>query len=132
MHACLTHRIAPDTFNNYQRTYPLHYVTETTKAAKKPTASGANDHVEGHWTLDKAFDGKSLTRPDGVIYLVTGRGASLYDPEQTDEPESWQGFTHKFLAKTHSLTLAEVNGKTLTVRQVSASGDELDRFLVTK
>ena len=88
---------------------------EAAKPAGKPTATGANDHVEGRWTLDKSFDGKTRTRPDGVIYLVTGAGgADLYDPEQTDEPASWQEFTDKFLAKTHSLTIAEVNGRTLT------------------
>ena len=119
--------------HNYQRTYPIHFQAVPAKDGKKVAATGANDHVEGRWTLDKSFDGKTRTRPDGVIYLVTGAGgASLYDPEQTDEPASWQEFTDKFLAKTHSLTIAEVNGRTLSVRQVSGSGEELDRFLVTK
>ena len=73
------------------------------------------------------------TRPEGVIYLVTGGGgASLYNPEQEDDPASWQEFTHKFVSKVHSLTVADVNGKVLTIRQISLRGQELDRFRVTK
>ena len=37
-----------------------------------------------------------------------------------------------FLSKIHSLTVADVEGSSITIRQVSASGEELDRFTVTK
>ena len=68
-----------------------------------------------------------------MIYLVTGGGgASLYNPEQQDDPSTWKEFTHKFVSKVHSLTIAEVDGPKLTVRQVSIRGEELDRFVVTK
>ena len=91
------------------------------------------DLVPGQWALDKTFDGKANTRPDGVIYLVTGAGgAGLYNPEQQGKPETWQGFTNKYVAKVHSLTVADVDGKTLTVRQVAADGTEIDRFVVAK
>ena len=89
--------------------------------------------VPGRWTLDKGFDGHSNTRPQGVIYLVTGAGGNtLYNPEQQDNPGSWQSFTHKFISKIHTLTVADVNGATLTVRQISLYGAELDRFTITK
>ena len=71
--------------------------------------------------------------PQGVIYLVTGAGGNtLYNPEQQDNPASWQSFTHKFISRIHTLTVADVNGATLTVRQVSINGAELDRFTITK
>ena len=89
--------------------------------------------VPGTWTLDRVFDGRSNTRPQGVIYLVTGAGGNtLYNPEQQDDPASWQSFTHKFISKVHTLTIADVNGTTLTVRQVSVDGTELDRFTITQ
>ncbi len=89
--------------------------------------------VPGRWTLDKAFDGKADTTPDGVIYVVTGAGGQkLYNPEQNDDPDSWQKFTDKFISKVHSLTVADVDGKTLTIRQLTADGRELDRFRITK
>jgi acid phosphatase type 7 len=68
-----------------------------------------------------------------VIYLVTGAGGQhLYNPEQTDDPDSWQRFTEKFFSTVHSLTVADVDGKTITIRQVTADGKEVDRFSVTK
>lgn len=113
--------------HNYQRSYPLRFVPA-------PSAVGRlKGRIDGRWTLDKAFDGRQNTRPNGVIYLVTGAGgAGLYNPEQQNDPGSWQEFTHKFISTVHSLTVADVDGRTLTVRQVSVSGEELDRFVVTK
>ena len=71
--------------------------------------------------------------PEGVIYLVTGAGgAGLYNPEQQDKPETWQGFTDRFVSRIHSITVADVEGKTLTVRQVSAEGEEVDRFVTAE
>ena len=65
--------------------------------------------------------------------MITGAGgADLYNPEQEDDPASWQPFTYKFISQVNSLTVADVDGPTLTVRQVSADGRELDRFVVTK
>jgi acid phosphatase type 7 len=116
--------------HNYQRSFPLKYVAE-----KGPDGVMVRNKslVPGQWTLDKNFDGKDKTRPDGVIYLVTGAGgAGLYNPEQQDKPESWQPFTNKFISKVHSITVADVDGKNLTIRQVSAEGEVLDKFVVTK
>jgi hypothetical protein len=124
--------------HNYQRSYPMRF-TPGPEGDDKPVV-GKNGNpvtggrlVTGRWTLDRSFDGRSDTRPDGVIYLVTGAGGQhLYNPEQHDDPGSWQGFTHKFASRVHSVTVADVDGPTLTVRQVAADGEELDRFVVTK
>jgi acid phosphatase type 7 len=121
--------------HNYQRSYPLRFVPD-----RNSTLLVSNDRktirgrvVNGRWTLDKSFDGRSDTTPDGVIYVVTGAGGQhLYNPEQQDDPDSWQGFTHKFVSKVHTLSVADIDGTTLTVRQLSADGAELDRFVVTK
>jgi hypothetical protein len=116
--------------HNYQRSFPLRFVADP--------GSGGNHlrsklRVSGHWTLDRSFDGHTQTRPEGVIYIVSGAGgAPLYNPEQQDDPSSWQEFTCRFIAQVHSLTIADVDGSRLTVRQVSAQGKELDRFVVTK
>jgi acid phosphatase type 7 len=116
--------------HNYQRTFPLQFASDKDKHGK-PVRD--NNKVPGHWTLDKVFDGQSQTRPRGVIYVITGAGGNtLYNPEQQDDPGSWQSFTCRFISKTHTLTVADVVGTTLTVRQVSSEGAELDRFTVTK
>jgi hypothetical protein len=116
--------------HNYQRAFPLVFTPER-KPYRKPDRE--DEPVPGRWTLDTVYDGRTHTQPQGVIYLITGAGgANLYNPEQQDDPASWQPFTHKFISKVHSLTVADVDGPTLTVRQIAADGQELDRFVVTK
>lgn len=116
--------------HNYQRTHPLTFERERGPDGK-PVRRG--DAIPGRWTLDTEYDGRVHTRPRGVIYIVTGGGgADLYYPDQEDNPASWQPFTCKLIARVHSFTVADVDGPTLTVRQLAADGHEVDRFVVTK
>ena len=102
--------------HNYQRSFPLRY-----------------QPADGTWILDKAFDGVTATRSSGVVYIVTGAGgAGLYNPEQHDAPETWQPFTARFVSNTHSLTVVDVEGGRLTLRQLAAGGQEVDRVVLTK
>jgi hypothetical protein len=89
--------------------------------------------VNGRWTLDKDFNGKRKTKPKGVIYIVTGAGGqSLYNPEQSTDKDSWQKFTVKFESKFNSFTMMDVNGTTLTLKQVDINGKEIDRIKIVK
>jgi hypothetical protein len=89
--------------------------------------------VPGKWTLDKTFDGMTNAEPKGVIYIVTGAGGQeLYNPEQESDPDTWQKFTDKFISTVHTVTVADVNGKKLSVRQVDAAGKTLDSFTISK
>jgi acid phosphatase type 7 len=116
--------------HNYQRTFPLRFVAHKNAQGDMISRSG---RVEGTWTLDKAFDGSSNTHPNGVVYLVTGAGgASRYDPEQQANPSSWQPFTHKFISTVHSITVVDISGRKLSVRQISEEGGELDAFRIIK
>jgi 3',5'-cyclic AMP phosphodiesterase CpdA len=116
--------------HNYQRTFPLRFAASLLSDGR-PQSTGSR--IAGKWTLDREFDGKSRTSPAGVIYLISGAGgAGLYDQAQHNNPGSWQEFTHKFIANVHSLTIVDVSGLKLTVRQVSAAGEEVDRFEVTR
>ncbi len=122
--------------HNYQRSYPLTFVPDrkgTLLVGGKENKIVRGRVVNGSWKLDKTFDGKADTTPQGIIYLVTGAGGQkLYNPEQNNDPDSWQKYTDKFVSNVHSLTIADVNGKTITIRQVTADGKELDSFKVTK
>lgn len=122
--------------HNYQRSFPM-----TFEPFKKPaTIVGGKDNktirgrvVNGHWKLDKSFDGKTNTRPNGIIYIVSGAGGQeLYNPEQTTDPDTWQKYTQKFISNVHSLTVVDVDGKTLTLRQVATDGTTVDEIQITK
>ena len=116
--------------HNYQRTYPLKFAPTVYADGHAPQP----DHpVAGRITVDRAYDGTARTRPDGVIYLVTGAGgADLYDEDQTDAESTWQPFTTKFVANIHSLTVVDLTPEAATVRQVDAEGRELDRFVIAR
>ncbi len=116
--------------HNYQRTFPLTFRVDRGPDGK-PIRDA--DKVPGHWTLDTTYDGRTQTHPRGVIYIISGAGgANLYNPDQQNDPASWQPYTHKFLSQVNSLTVADLDGPRLTVRQVSAKGEEVDRFVVAK
>jgi len=122
--------------HNYQRSFPLTFQPEkkgTLLVGGKDNKTIRGRVVPGKWTLDKAFDGHTQTKPNGIIYLVTGAGGQeLYNEEQEHDTDSWQKFTFKYIAHTHSFTVADVDGNKITFRQVAEDGKELDTFSITK
>jgi 3',5'-cyclic AMP phosphodiesterase CpdA len=122
--------------HNYQRSFPLKFTPD--KKGVLLVGGMGNKSVRGRvvtgsWKLDKTYDGKTKTTPNGIIYLVTGAGGqTLYNPEQHDDPDSWQKFTDKFISNIHSLTVADIDGKSMTIKQIDVNGKEIDSFKVTK
>ena len=85
------------------------------------------------WQVEHRSSAKEAwTKSVPITFTRVAGGTDLYNPEQEKDPDSWQKFTTRFVSTIHSLTYAEVNGKTLTVKQVSADGKEVDAFTVTK
>lgn len=111
--------------HNYQRTAPLRFRPGQVGLRGRPVA--------GEFTVDEAFDGRTVTRAKGILHIVTGAGgAELYDPWQTDVRASWQPWTRALISDKHSFTVLEVDGRTLKLRQVDAEGHELDAITLTK
>jgi hypothetical protein len=116
--------------HNYQRSFPL---TFEPKPQPDGALTGPKGQVDGDWKLDKAFGDGSTAKPHGVIYIVSGAGgAELYNPEQQNDPGSWQPFTDKFISQEHSMSVVDVDGKTFRLKQVSDAGKELDAFRIAK
>lgn len=122
--------------HNYQRSFPMRFAPDkkgTLLIGGKDNKTIRGRVVNGRWTLDKSFDGKTNTKPNGVIYVITGAGGQeLYNPEQETDPDSWQKFTDKFIATIHSFTLVNVNGKKLKLQQVDVNGKEIDAIEIIK
>jgi 3',5'-cyclic AMP phosphodiesterase CpdA len=109
----------------YQRSIPLRFKPDLSKLAPGPY----QDAVAGSFSFDKAFDGKTKTTPNGIIYIVTGGGgANLY---QEKDNARMAPFVHKYVY-AHSFTMVDVNGKTLKLSQVNSDGKVVDQFSLTK
>jgi predicted phosphodiesterase len=122
--------------HNYQRSFPMTFAPVKQGVLLMGGKDGKTIRgrvVTGKWTLDKQFDGKKITKPNGVIYIVTGAGGQeLYNPEQEKDADSWQHFTSKFISTKHSLTVAKVSGNKLVLQQKSQDGKILDALTITK
>jgi acid phosphatase type 7 len=113
--------------HNYQRTFPMFF-----KAVQKDGKPSINPDgtVPGTFTLDKDYNGKSVTKPKGILYVITGAGGQeLYaEKQQTENVE----FVDKFNGKVHSFTVCDINGDTMNVRQLDEDGTPIDEFKITK
>lgn len=126
--------------HNYQRTVPLKFSPKVDEVNNRYVVSDAGS-VDGKFTLDTTFDGVNNTRPNGIIYIVTGAGgAALYDKEISDNPELWKKgtpenwvpYTVKLISDKHSFTMIETDGKKLNLTQLDVGGNTLDQITITK
>lgn len=124
--------------HNYQRTRPLRF-TPTDESQAKMT-NGKKRLVPGAFEVDRAFDGQSVTKANGIIHITTGAGGKhLYDPEQNGHPGSWlheedsnADYVVTMVSDRHSLTVVDIDGAKLTLRQVDEWGSEIDRITLTR
>jgi acid phosphatase type 7 len=114
----------------YERSFPLRF---TVQANADGSLIDKDGQVAGDFVLDKTFDGVNVTKPNGIIYITTGAGGAKLDPSGIHwRPEEWKPFTHKLVGDRHSFTVADLDGNTLTLRQIDQSGKEIDKLVVTK
>ena len=94
----------------------------------------AGYEIPGKFELDREFDGKTKTRPSGILYITTGGGgnASLHSPEQTDNPDTWQPFTVKYNASVNQFTDLRMDGNLLALRQIDLNGKLIDEIRISK
>jgi predicted MPP superfamily phosphohydrolase len=126
--------------HNYQRSVPLKFSPKTNEAGTQYLVQ-PNGRIDGTFTLDQQYDGVTNTRPDGIIYIVTGAGgAALYDVALSEKPElwshqppeNWSPFTAKIISDKHSFTLIETKDKQLLLRQIDGDGATIDEIKITK
>lgn len=117
--------------HTYERNHPLKFKV-TPREDGKPTDS--RGRVAGTFEFDRAWDGKTVTRMNGVLYLVTGGGgAKMYiDLSRRADHDNLPPWTAKLIDDVHSLTVMDLERDRLTFRQLAADGRELDSFVITK
>ena len=117
--------------HTYERNYPLRFTVVPQKDGSPKDSRG---RVNGTFKFDKSFDGVTVTRPQGVVYIVSGGGgAKLYlGPERRADLAALPPYTCKFVDDVHSFTVCDVSQGKLAFRQVAADGRELDRFVIEK
>ncbi len=114
----------------YERSFPIKFVPS---GGIKPAAQLEGGYIPGKVTLDRKYDGVTNTRPDGVIYIVTGGGGAKLDSKLLHgNPNLWQPFTDKLVGDRHSFSLADFSPEKMEVVQYDADGNELDRFAITR
>lgn len=123
--------------HNYQRSYPLLFAPDKKglmlASPKTDPTTIKGWLVDGHWTLDKTFDGRTNTRAKGIIYIVTGAGGAHLDHQElTTDTDSWQRFTYKMIADQHSISVIDINDRKFTMRQINPAGTVIDSLTVTK
>lgn len=125
--------------HNYQRSLPLKFAPEKDKDGKYKT--GSDGRVDGEFKLDEVFDGRKVTRANGVIYIVTGAGgAQLYDAEISNKPNMWEHspksnwvpFTKTLISDKYSFSWIETEGKSLKWTQIDSEGNVIDEFTLTR
>lgn len=126
--------------HNYQRSKPLKFAPKTNEDGTQYILS-PDGRIDGVFTLDEQFDGLTSTKPNGIIYIVTGAGgAALYDKGLTnnpdlwkhDPPENWVPFTVKMISDQHSFTLIETTRAQLNLKQLDVNGAVLDEITITR
>ena len=55
----------------------------------------------------------------------------MLNPEQSDDPSTWQPFTAKFKATQRSFTVMDVECSRLELKQIGEDGQVLDSFAIT-
>jgi len=124
--------------HTYQRPRPLRFAPQDSGKAKQ---LHQNDRrVPGIFTIDRDFDGKTITRPKGLLYITTGAGGkNLYDAEDNNNPARWlheddnnADYVARFISDRYSFSLFEIDGDALTMSQIDQNGETVDHIRITK
>jgi hypothetical protein len=110
--------------HNYQRSHPV----------LVDGLRGAPFHrlVSDEWRLDRSFDGRTVTRTRGIIFVVEGAGGGpIYDPQFAEKPETWKPWTAAYKAR-HGFGVMDIDGRTLRYRHLGADGRPKDVWTLTK
>lgn len=108
----------------YERSVPIRIDGGTSGARLN-----ADGTVSARLITDEKFDGRTNTRPDGIIYVVTGSGSRMVDEGHLPTRSS---FTRCLNITDNSFTVIDVDGQKLTLRQLTPDNKEIDKITIDK
>jgi hypothetical protein len=85
--------------------------------------------VSARLNIDDKYDGRTITSPDGIIYVVTGSGSRMVDEGHLPTRSS---FTRCLNITDNSFTVIDVDGARLTLRQLTPDNKEIDKITIDK
>jgi 3',5'-cyclic AMP phosphodiesterase CpdA len=110
----------------YERSRPMRFAPD-----KHETVLHSEEcAVAGGMQIDREYDGRTNTTPNGVIYLVDGAGGAKIYPHS--KPAELKEFTQVYDQSAYSFTYFKVNRTRLEAYQISASGNMIDSYVITK
>ena len=110
--------------HTYNRTRPVAFTP--VPAGTRPAAHCAS---EANILVDHGFDGRTNTRAQYPIQILTGAGGGfLHHPTLPDPPKP---FTAAAVDR-HGFSLLDIDGRRLEFRQVDTDGHVVDAFTLTK
>ena len=111
--------------HTYQRTTPLVFTPV-------PPGSSAASHCadERNIVPDTAFDGRTVTRANGPIQILTGAGGGFVHP--TPLPRTRKPFFGQVVVNTHCFSLLDIDGDRIEFRQLDDRGAVVDAFTLTR
>lgn len=117
--------------HSYQRSYPVRFKETDAPGIDLEAKAG---YVWGSFKIDKSFDGNKNTKPNGVVYIVSGGGGAKLTTatELENEPGQWQPFTSKFICHAHSMTFCHADANSFKLDQVADDGSLVDHFEISK
>lgn len=115
----------------YVRTRPIRFTPDPESLASLDPRT-QQGHVAGKLVWDARFDGARRTRAQGVIHIITGGGGANLHLKGKGPRLQMKPYVARTVLDEPSFSLLDLEGRTLTFRQINGEGVELDRFILTK
>ena len=88
----------------------------TLKFAPDGSPAGPKAEFGGDWKLDNSFADGASAKPHGVIYIISSSGGANSTTPSSRARRKPDKLTDKFISQIHSMSVVDVEGKTLRLK----------------
>jgi acid phosphatase type 7 len=109
----------------YQRFRPIRFRPHSLS----PSADGT---IDGDMQIDYAYDSTGSNLPQGIIYVISGSGGRLVSTESKERAGKAGPESLLINDRKRSFTRVDVDGRVLTVTQLTSNRQVIDTFTIDK